>query len=73
MKCQCCNGSGEQVCQKTLGAKMRAARLKADIGLREMARRMVLSPTFIHQLETGTRRWTDRYQRFYQKQIEQNK
>lgn len=37
----------------TLGPRLRAMRLRNDIGLRELARRLDLSPSSISQIETG--------------------
>jgi transcriptional regulator with XRE-family HTH domain len=38
---------------ETIGARLRAARLERDISLREMARRINVSPSFVSQIELG--------------------
>jgi transcriptional regulator with XRE-family HTH domain len=39
--------------RKSFGHRLRAARLKANVGLRELAREVKLSPTYISQIELG--------------------
>src|SRR5436190_19730014 len=39
--------------QSELGPRLRAVRLRQGIGLRELARRLDLSPSLISQIETG--------------------
>lgn len=40
--------------KKSFGEQLRSARLNANIGLRELAREVKLSPTYISQIELGT-------------------
>lgn len=44
---------GVQESVETLGSRLKAARLASGISLRELARRMTVSPSFISQLENG--------------------
>lgn len=43
----------EELDWTTLGASIRAARLSAGLGLRELARRIEMTPGFVSQLENG--------------------
>ena len=46
-------GTGGRIARPTLGPRLRAIRLRQAIGLRELARRLDLSPSSISQIETG--------------------
>jgi len=63
--CSRCGGTGLEVDDREIGAEMRQAREHADLSLREMSRRLLLSPAYVSDLELGRRRWraalTDRY------------
>jgi len=41
----------------TIGEELRRVRNESDLSLREVARRMVLSPSHLSNLEKGYRRW----------------
>lgn len=56
-KCEACNGTGKQIDQKALGAKMKKLRVTARISLRTLAKIMELSPPYISDLERGNRKW----------------
>lgn len=70
MNCKRCNGNGVEPDQKAIGLAMRRLRIKAGIGLREMARQVGLTHGFLSQLETGQRRWSKYMTDFYRKQTE---
>jgi DNA-binding transcriptional regulator YiaG len=54
--CHCCKGSGEEFNVKD-GARIRSLRLHYELSLRELARRMKISHSYLHQLEMGRRNW----------------
>lgn len=60
MNCKRCNGTGDEPVQREIGRRMKAMRLEADFGLREMACRMGISHGFLSQLESGQRTWSRR-------------
>jgi len=41
------------------GKALRAHRIKADVGLRELARRMSIPASYLSDLETGRRNWSE--------------
>lgn len=53
MKCKRCGGTGREPNAASLGKQLRRARLQAGIGLREVARWIGCSPTYIVTLEKG--------------------
>lgn len=55
--CPTCEGSGRLPDQRDIGRAMRARRVKADLSLREVARRMALSAAYVSDLELGKRGW----------------
>lgn len=57
--CPKCNGSGRVPDDAAIGAKLRAARIKKGVSLREMARRLDVSAMWICDLERGKRYWND--------------
>ncbi len=57
-KCHCCEGSGRAQNHLLTGLKMRDLRLRNGLGLREVARYMGVSHTYLYHLEIGVRRWT---------------
>ena len=57
-KCHCCKGSGEEIDNAFVGEQLRINRINAGIGLRKMARRLKISPSFLSNLEKGKRTWT---------------
>jgi predicted transcriptional regulator len=57
-KCHCCKGSGEELDNSFVGKQLRINRINAGIGLRKMARRLKISPSFLSNLEKGKRTWT---------------
>lgn len=56
--CRHCNGSGEEVDQAAIGAQMRARRKAAGISLREIARRLGITASYLADMEKGARNWT---------------
>lgn len=56
MKCAYCHGTGKA--PGSVGAKLRVARKRAHLGLREMAAEMGISSGYLHDLEHGRRNWT---------------
>lgn len=57
-KCHCCKGTGEELDNGFVGAQLRVSRINAGIGLRKMARKLKISPSFLSNLEKGKRTWT---------------
>jgi transcriptional regulator with XRE-family HTH domain len=45
--------SPERASLQTIGSRLRAARLERNVSLREMARRIAVSPSFVSQVELG--------------------
>ena len=71
VKCEYCMGSGETQDAREVGAEMKRHRLSLGITLRDFAKALVISHTYLCQLENGTRRWrlsmVDRYVRQLEK------
>lgn len=63
--CHCCGGSGEEEDRTSFGRALSGIRLRADMGLREMARKLGISHTYLWQLENGKRNWTPELERNY--------
>lgn len=55
--CHCCGGSGKEADLVKEGRALSGLRLRADISLRGMARRLKVSHTYLWQMENGKRRW----------------
>ena len=66
MKCQRCNGTGDEPDNKAIGKRMAALREAAGLSLREVGVKAGLSHAYLCQLEVGTRRWTPYYIRLYE-------
>ena len=67
--CRCCAGTGDEIDNEKIGLALSGLRLRARIGLREMARLLDISHSFLCQLEKGNRTWTDDLRIRYHKQI----
>jgi len=63
--CRCCEGSGSEADNLAIGREMAAMRQAAGIGLRELARSLCVSHSFLSQLENGQRRWMVALRRRY--------
>jgi DNA-binding XRE family transcriptional regulator len=57
-KCPCCDGSGKELNAISIGKRQRQLRITAGIGLRDLAKRLQLSHTYLTLLEQGKRKWT---------------
>jgi len=57
MKCQYCLGTGERQTASTIGLGFKKMRMDANISLRDMAKLMRISHSYLCQLEGGTREW----------------
>lgn len=68
--CHCCEGSGKEIDQKQLGLALSGLRLRSGIGLRDMARRVGISHTYLKLLEKGDRVWTSEIRSDYQFALE---
>lgn len=55
--CPCCGGLGSIRDDRDIGAELRALCLSIGITLREWAKTLKLSPSYISDLELGRRRW----------------
>ena len=56
--CRQCDGSGQELDAAAIGRKMRTLReKKANLSLREVARRMDVSAAYVSDLEHGRRDW----------------
>lgn len=58
--CHCCSGSGREQDDAEIGKRFAAIRKSNGMSLREAARRMGISHTYLSQLEQGHRRWSRR-------------
>lgn len=60
--CRCCDGTGEEYDDISVGAEMRALRLKSNLTLEEMGSKMKrrFSQAYLSDLEHGRRGWSDR-------------
>ncbi len=68
--CHCCNGSGAELDPVKAGKLMSKLRTKAGIGLRDMARRIGISHSFLSQLEAGKRKWLPHVSHSYMLELE---
>lgn len=66
-KCPKCEGSGLVPDAAQIGAVMRTRRLKLGMTMRAIAKKLGCTPTFIYELERGTRTWKDDLLKAYQK------
>lgn len=67
--CPRCGGSGRVPDERLVGQQMREKRLASWLTLREMARRLALSPAYVSDLELGRRRWTPKILARYQRAL----
>lgn len=58
-RCRKCGGTGKELDPTGVGHQMRRMRQLKNIGLREMATRMKISPPYLSDLELGRRDWTE--------------
>ena len=58
-KCPRCAGLGHIPDSLATGQNMRLARARANLSLREVARRLNWSPAYVFDLELGHRNWTE--------------
>lgn len=70
MPCQNCNGTGRIVDPRSFGASLRASRERVGLTLREMARRLSLSPPFVSDVEQGRRSFSEQNLEKYQTVID---
>lgn len=71
--CHCCHGSGAEVDEKKASAMLKKLRVRAGIGLREMARRIGVSHSFLSQLEGGRRKWSPHVSHLFMVEVEVEK
>lgn len=69
MKCNRCNGSGSEPNDVKIGKTLKAFREKAGVSLRSTARTMDISPSYLVNLEQGTRRWNGDLIALYHKAV----
>lgn len=69
MTCPRCAGTGEVPNDRAMGAAMRTKRERARVGLREMARRVRLSPSYLCHLEHGENRWSPEMIELYKRTL----
>ena len=55
--CHRCGGSGLEPDWRGLGAQVRSERVRRNIGLRQAAKRIGVSPSHVSDLERGNRSW----------------
>lgn len=55
--CEHCHGTGKNVDHKAIGNAFRQRRESADIGLRELARKVDICPAYLSRLERGMAVW----------------
>jgi DNA-binding transcriptional regulator YiaG len=68
--CKRCSGSGIEPDQAAIGSELKALRVAAGISLRKMARKLVISHGYLHQLEAGRRRWNPVLKEWFVKETE---
>lgn len=56
--CPTCTGRGTVPCQEELAEALRERRAEARVAMREVARRMGISPGYLSRLETAHERWS---------------
>lgn len=57
--CRKCGGTGKEIDPAGVGLIMRKSRIKANVSLRDMAKRMDISAPYLSDLELGRRDWTE--------------
>lgn len=55
--CPKCLGTGAVPDDTKIGRRLKTRRIKAGVGLREIARRLDVTAPFVAYLENGERRW----------------
>jgi len=65
IQCPRCQGTGVLPDPRLEGAEMRALRERAQLKLRELARRFGLSVGYLSDLELGRRAWNPRMRELY--------
>ncbi len=73
VKCEYCMGSGETQDAKEVGADMKRHRLSRGVTLRDFAKALGISHTYLCQLENGTRRWRLAMVELYASKLETKK
>lgn len=60
--CRCCDGTGLELDQPSVGREMKSLRLKRGLSLAAMGNRMrpKLRTTYLFNLEHGLRNWNER-------------
>jgi transcriptional regulator with XRE-family HTH domain len=66
MKCQHCNGTGEEPDNAKIGANLRLLRKRHLYSGRTVARLMGISAAYLSDLELGRRRWSSKLIESYQ-------
>lgn len=66
MKCQFCNGTGEEIDHKQLGSRLRAERERQGMSQGVMAGKLGMTQGFLSDLERGRRNWLGRHIKAYQ-------
>lgn len=69
INCPKCKGTGEIENPFYIGQKFKAERIKRDVGLRELARRMGYSPAYISELEHGKKAWSKHLKDRFMKEL----
>lgn len=57
-KCPTCWGTGKELDHYKMGQKVRAARLKAGLQIKEVALQIGITDSMLCYMELGKRRWT---------------
>lgn len=70
--CARCDGTGFTIDDKALGQAMRRTRQTVAISLREMAKRMGISASYLSDLELGRRHWNAGIIEEYRQQVVEN-
>jgi DNA-binding XRE family transcriptional regulator len=69
--CHCCNGSGLEKDEAEFSQRMKASRLKIGISQKDMAAAMGISASMLVFLESGRRRWKQRWIAIYVRECRQ--
>lgn len=68
-QCRKCGGTGKELDPLGVGLLMRKARIKANVSLRDMAKRMDISAPYLSDLELGRRDWTEEKIALFKRQL----
>jgi len=63
--CRRCGGSGVEVDDRDIGKRMRKLRQKRGLSLRDAAKKMQVTASYLCDLELGRRRWRAELQNGY--------